>query len=177
MNPRWSWIDTPLGRLSAIVDSTGALVRLDFEDDSYREDANRLISGDASPEAVTHVALQLTEYFDGRRRRFDLELAPQGSPFLQRAWRSLRETYYGSVLSYGELARRMEPPTSARAIGRANALNPLSIIVPCHRVLAVNGQMTGYSGGLRRKRALLALEHAHRTELKVQSAHTNNDAD
>lgn len=158
---RWSWIDTPLGRLSAVVDPKGAIVRLDFEDDSYREEANKLISGAAAPEAVAHVALQLAEYFDGRRRRFDLDLAPQGSVFLQRAWRSLRDTPYGSVLSYGDLARRMEPPSSARAIGRANALNPLSILIPCHRTVAANGKLAGYSGGLERKRALLEHEAAH----------------
>lgn len=159
---RWSWIDTPLGRLSAVVDPKGAVVRLDFEDDSYREEANKLISGAAAPESVAHVALQLAEYFDGRRRRFDLDLAPQGSVFLQRAWRSLRDTPYGSVLSYGDLARRMEPPSSARAIGRANALNPLSILIPCHRTVAANGRLTGYSGGLERKRALLEHEATHR---------------
>lgn len=116
---RWSWINTPLGRMSAVVDPKGAVVRLDFEDDSYREEANRLLSGANAPEAVAHVALQLAEYFSGRRRRFDLDLAPQGSAFLQRAWRSLRDTSYGSVLSYGDLARRLEPPSSARAVGRA----------------------------------------------------------
>ena len=159
---RWSWINTPLGRMSAVVDPKGAVVRLDFEDDSYREEANRLISGVETPEAVAHVALQLAEYFDGRRHRFDLNLAPQGSVFLQRAWRALRDTPYGSVLSYGDLARRMEPPSSARAIGRANALNPLSILIPCHRTVAANGRLTGYSGGLERKRALLEHEAAHR---------------
>ena len=157
---RWSWIDTPLGRMSAVVASTGAVVRLDFEDDSYREEANRLISGADAPEAVAHVALQLAEYFEGRRRRFDLDLAPQGSVFLQRAWRGLRNTPYGSVLSYGDLARRLEPPSSARAVGRASALNPVSVIIPCHRIVAADGQMTGYSGGLDRKRALLAHEDA-----------------
>ena len=164
---RWSWIDTPLGRLSAVVDPKGAVVRLDFEDDSYREEANKLISGAAAPEAVAHVALQLAEYFDGRRRRFDLDLAPQGSVFLQRAWRGLRDTPYGSVLSYGDLARRLEPPSSARAIGRANALNPLSILIPCHRTVAANGRLTGYSGGLERKRALLEHEAAHRPPASI----------
>lgn len=164
---RWSWIDTPLGRLSAVVDPIGAVVRLDFEDDSYREEANKLISGAAAPESVAHVALQLAEYFDGRRRRFDLDLAPQGSVFLQRAWRGLRDTPYGSVLSYGDLARRMEPPSSARAIGRSNALNPLSILIPCHRTVAANGRLTGYSGGLERKRALLEHEAAHRPPASI----------
>ncbi|PQZ84226.1 cysteine methyltransferase [Brevundimonas sp. MYb46] len=154
--------------MSAVVDPKGAVVRLDFEDDSYREEANRLISGAASPEAVAHVALQLAEYFDGRRRRFDVDLAPQGSAFLQRAWRGLRDTPYGSVLSYGDLARRMEPSSSARAVGRANALNPLSILIPCHRILSADGQMTGYSGGPERKQALLAHENAHRLHPVVQ---------
>ena len=158
----WSWIDTPLGRMSAVVDPNGAVVRLDFEDDSYREEASRLISGADAPEAVAHVALQLAEYFDGRRQRFDLDLAPLGSAFLQRAWRTLRDTSYGSVLSYGDLARRLEPQSSARAVGRANALNPVSVIIPCHRIVAGDGRLAGYSGGLERKRALLAHEAVHR---------------
>lgn len=158
---RWSWINTPLGRMSAVVDPKGAVVRLDFKDDSYREEANRLISGMETPEAVAHVALQLAEYFDGRRHRFDLDLEPQGSAFLQRAWRSLRDTSYGEVLSYGDLARRLEPPSSARAVGRASALNPVSVIIPCHRIVAANGGLTGYSGGLERKRLLLAHEAVH----------------
>lgn len=162
---RWSWIDTPLGRMSAVVDPKGAVVRLDFEEDSYREEANRLISGPPAPEAVAHVALQLNEYFDGQRRRFDLDLAPLGSTFLRRAWRGLRDTSYGSVLSYGDLARRLEPPSSARAVGRANALNPVSVIIPCHRIVAADGQLTGYSGGLDRKRALLAHEGAELNRL------------
>lgn len=74
------------------------------------------------------MALQLVEYFDGRRRRFDLDLAPQGSVFLQRAWRGLRDTLYGAALSYDDLARRMEPPSSARVVGRANALTPCPLL-------------------------------------------------
>jgi len=158
----WGRIGTPLGPMIAVLDPRGAVVRLDFEDDSYREEAARILSGDADPEATAHVARQMTQYFRGERRSFDLALAPRGSAFMQRVWRTLGDTPYGATLSYGELARRMDPPTSARAIGRANALNPISIIIPCHRILAAGGHLTGYSAGLGRKQALLALEAERR---------------
>lgn len=155
---RWGWVHTPLGRMTALVDQEGAVARLDFEHDTYRHAANQLISGLPSPSAVRQIAHQLEAYFSGERRHFDLPLAPAGSDFLQRAWRALSLTPYGTTTSYGELARSLKPNSSARAVGRANALNPISIILPCHRVIAANGRMTGYSGGLAVKEALLRLE-------------------
>jgi methylated-DNA-[protein]-cysteine S-methyltransferase len=104
------------------------------------------------------VVEQLAEYFDGRRRDFDLPLALDGPPFQRQAWNALREIPYGETVSYGEQARRIGHPDAARAVGAANGQNPIAVIVPCHRVIGADGTLTGYGGGLARKRLLLDLE-------------------
>jgi methylated-DNA-[protein]-cysteine S-methyltransferase len=101
---------------------------------------------------------QLEEYFAGARREFSLPLAPQGTPFQQRVWAELARIPFGVTVSYQELARRIGAPTASRAVGAANGRNPLSIIVPCHRVVGADGSLTGYGGGEERKRWLLAFE-------------------
>ncbi|WP_168927563.1 methylated-DNA--[protein]-cysteine S-methyltransferase [Paracoccus sp. (in: a-proteobacteria)] len=152
-------IETPIGRVQAIVNGGGALVRLDFEGDT-RADADWQPSDGIVPEddAVAHVAAQLAAYFRRELQVFDLPLAPVGNAFLREAWSHLARVPYGTTITYGDLAQRLDKPTSARAIGRANAINPISIIVPCHRVIGADGKLTGYSGGLERKAALLRLE-------------------
>jgi methylated-DNA-[protein]-cysteine S-methyltransferase len=101
---------------------------------------------------------QLNEYFDGHRATFDVPLQMRGTPFERRVWHALQEIPYGETMSYGELAKRIDQPTAARAVGLANGRNPISVIVPCHRVIGANGSLTGYGGGLERKRILLELE-------------------
>jgi O-6-methylguanine DNA methyltransferase len=103
-------------------------------------------------------AEQLDQYFAGARRRFDLPLDLPGTPFQQRVWQALSEIPFGETLSYGQLAARIGKPGAARAVGLANNRNPISIIVPCHRVIGADGSLTGYGGGLDRKRWLLAHE-------------------
>jgi methylated-DNA-[protein]-cysteine S-methyltransferase len=103
-------------------------------------------------------ARQLAEYFAGRRRRFDLKLAPEGTAFQRRVWRELTAIPYGETISYSELARRIGNARALRAVGLANGSNPLPIVIPCHRVIGSNGSLTGYGGGLAIKRALLDLE-------------------
>jgi methylated-DNA-[protein]-cysteine S-methyltransferase len=103
---------------------------------------------------------QLQEYFAGIRRSFELTLAPVGTPFQRIVWHALTEIPYGCTVSYGELARRIGRGGGARAVGLANAANPLAIMVPCHRVIGADGSLTGFGGGLDIKRALLALEGA-----------------
>ena len=100
----------------------------------------------------------LDEFFAGERREFSLTLAPVGTPFRMVVWHALRAIPYGETISYGELARRIGNPRAFRAVGLANGRNPLSVIVPCHRVIGADGTLTGYGGGLERKRFLLALE-------------------
>jgi methylated-DNA-[protein]-cysteine S-methyltransferase len=104
------------------------------------------------------VRAQLAEYFAGRRRDFDLPLAPAGTPFQQRVWQALRAIPYGRTESYGALAARLGQPGAGRAVGLANGQNPIAIVIPCHRVIGAGGALTGYGGGLERKRWLLALE-------------------
>lgn len=104
---------------------------------------------------------QLDDYFAGLRTDFDLMVAPRGTPFQLDVWRALTTIPYGETVSYGELAARVGRPTAARAVGAANGQNPISIIVPCHRVIGASGDLTGYGGGLDRKSLLLDLEQDH----------------
>jgi methylated-DNA-[protein]-cysteine S-methyltransferase len=104
---------------------------------------------------------QLCEYFDGKRQTFDLPLDPLGTPFQIAAWQTLRTIPYGATRSYGEQAAAMGRPQAARAVGAANGRNPLSIVVPCHRVIGVDGSLVGFAAGLDKKRFLLAFEAKH----------------
>lgn len=106
----------------------------------------------------SQVRLQLREYFAGTRTHFELTMAPAGTDFQQRVWALLPQIPYGQTSTYGALARQLGDPGAAQAVGAANGRNPISIIVPCHRVVGANGLLTGYAGGLDRKRTLLALE-------------------
>jgi methylated-DNA-[protein]-cysteine S-methyltransferase len=103
---------------------------------------------------------QLDAYFAGERTEFDLRVAPAGTAFQQRVWEELQRIGYGETISYAELAARIGRPTAIRAAGAANGANPVSIIIPCHRVIGSDGSLTGYGGGLEAKRLLLELEHA-----------------
>ena len=104
------------------------------------------------------VKRQLRDYFAGRARMFSLRLAPQGTPFQRRVWAALQKIPFGQTASYGELAKRIGHPGAARAVGAANGQNPIAIIIPCHRVIGADGTLTGFGGGLQRKRTLLELE-------------------
>ncbi len=111
-----------------------------------------------SDEPFAVVAHQLDEYFAGERREFDVPLVLDGPPFQRQAWHALREIPYGETVSYGEQARRIGQPDAARAVGAANGQNPIAVIVPCHRVIGADGSLTGFGGGIERKRLLLDLE-------------------
>ena len=111
-----------------------------------------------SEEAFAPVCAQLREYFDGERTRFDVALDMAGTQFQRRVWTELETIPYGETISYGELACRVGQPSGARAVGLANGRNPVAVIVPCHRVIGADGALTGYGGGMERKRILLGLE-------------------
>ncbi len=115
---------------------------------------------DASHAALRQAKRELAEYFAGERRRFETALAPEGTPFQLAVWKAISAVAFGRTITYGELARAAGCPGSARAAGAATGRNPIGIIVPCHRIVGSNGSLTGYAGGLGRKRALLALEGA-----------------
>ena len=116
--------------------------------------------GDPGTEILDEAEAQLTAYFAGDLRDFDLSLAPRGTDFQLRVWSTLAEIPYGETWSYGDLAKRVGQPTASRAVGAANGRNPLPIVLPCHRVIGADGSLTGYGGGLEIKRHLLRLEGA-----------------
>ena len=124
--------------------------------------------------ALTAAARQLTEYFAGKRRAFDLPLAPDGTPFQQRVWRALLAIPYGQTCSYADIARAIGAPLGAsRAVGAANGANPIAIVIPCHRVIGASGKLVGYGGGLPTKAWLLAHEQGKRpqaSDLRPQAA-------
>lgn len=125
---------------------------------SHRDEWKRAKALPRDDAAFAATRAQLTAYFAGERTTFDLPLAPAGTPFQRKVWQALCEIPYGETISYGELARRIGQPTAARAVGLANGSNPLPIVVPCHRVIGADGSLTGFGGGIERKRWLLAHE-------------------
>jgi methylated-DNA-[protein]-cysteine S-methyltransferase len=151
--------ESPIGRLLLTSDGT-ALTGL-YMEPSRKTPFTGGWSEDAAAAPMSAAIQQLTEYFAGARRVFDLPLRMQGTVFQQRVWRQLAEIPYGATWSYGELARRIDSPSASRAVGLANGRNPISILVPCHRVIGADGSLTGYGGGLDRKRWLLAHEGLH----------------
>lgn len=157
--PSSASLPSPIGDLLALSDGT-ALVHLGLPADRHptRPDLPEP-SWRSGPDAVIDaVAEQLAAYFAGELRGFDLPLAPAGTAFQQRVWAALRSIPYGTTATYRQIAEAVGNPAATRAVGTANARNPLPIIVPCHRVIGTDGSLTGYAGGLEAKRHLLTLE-------------------
>ena len=153
-------IDSPVGPLTLVVED-GAIVGLYMTLQRHRPEEGEL--GEPEPsgrqaEPFKTAADQLDAYFAGSLTRFTVPLAPRGTKFQQRVWAALREIPYGRTESYGELAERIGSPGAARAVGLANGRNPIGILIPCHRVVGSTGRLTGYGGGLERKKQLLDLE-------------------
>ena len=151
----YTQLDSPIGELLLAGDGR-ALQRLSMQDGRHPLRVDPL--WERREEPFAGVISQLGEYFDGTRRTFDVPLALAGNPFELRVWQALCEIPYGETVSYGEIAQAIGQPTAARAVGLANGRNPVALIVPCHRVIGANGSLTGYGGGLERKRFLLDLE-------------------
>jgi len=147
----YTWLDSPVDDLLLTSDGQ-ALTGVHFQgpapeatwklDDAWFKDVKQ----------------QLRDYFAGRSKKFSLRLAPNGTPFQRRVWAALQKIPFGQTASYAEVAHRIAHPGAARAVGAANGQNPIAIIIPCHRVIGANGTLTGYGGGLHRKRTLLDLE-------------------
>jgi methylated-DNA-[protein]-cysteine S-methyltransferase len=152
---------TPIGRLLLVGERDNGGVRLAG---IYMEQHRHGRAVDPAwvhdPAAFGAVTRQLDEYFDGSRTTFDLELAPAGTPFQRRVWDELTRIPAGRTATYGEIAGRAGRPGAARAVGAAVGRNPISIVVPCHRVVGADGSLTGYAGGVARKAFLLDLEGA-----------------
>jgi len=153
----WVTIESPIGELT-LGNTDGRLSRLDMG----APRSNGHMAGDRTTAGFELAIEELNEYFAGDRERFTLPLAQNGTEFQLRVWALLREIPYGETRSYGDIARSMGDPALAREVGWANARNPIAIVVPCHRVIGSDGSLTGYAGGLERKRFLLDLEAGRR---------------
>ena len=146
-------IDSPIGPLT-LVAAKGALLEVQFAEPGARASRPR----QALEPVLEACAEQLAEYFGGRRKSFELPLAPQGTEFQRAVWSALAAIPFGELRSYSDIARDIGRPRAVRAVGAANGRNPLPIIVPCHRVIGSDGTLTGFAGGLEAKRRLLQLE-------------------
>ncbi|CAB4889755.1 unannotated protein [freshwater metagenome] len=156
-------MQSPVGELTLIASDTGLRAVLWQIEKANRIRVGAAESGGADPRGILADAVsQLGEYFAGTRTSFDLPLDPVGTGFQQSAWLALRTIAFGETVSYGEQARRMGDARKARAVGAANGRNPLSIIVPCHRVVGADGSLTGFAGGLDTKAWLLEHERSIR---------------
>jgi methylated-DNA-[protein]-cysteine S-methyltransferase len=153
----WTDVETPLGTLTLRANER-ALTGLFFPGRGPARD-----EADHSPERFDRVTAQLREYLAGTRRQFELEIDfSRGTTFQQTVWRELLTIPYGETVSYGQIAGRLGRLQRVRAVGAANGANPISIIVPCHRVIGADGRLTGYGGGMHRKQALLDMESTTR---------------
>ncbi len=150
-------IDSPVGPLTIVASDSGLRAVLWPTDDPKRVPLDDVEANDGHS-VIAAATRQLGEYFDGERRDFDLPLDPAGTDFQQSAWLALRSIPYGTTVSYGEQAEQMGDKRKARAVGAANGRNPISIIVPCHRVVGSNGALTGFAGGIETKQWLLTHE-------------------
>jgi len=151
----YTTVDSPIGELLLLGEG-------DVLHGLYMQDGLRPIRVQATWQrddtAFAEVRQQLDEYFAGARTDFDVQMHLEGGAFQRTVWHALTEIPYGETISYGELARRIQRPDLARAVGTANGQNPIAVIVPCHRVIGSNGKLVGYGGGLDNKRRLLELE-------------------
>jgi methylated-DNA-[protein]-cysteine S-methyltransferase len=151
----YTTMDSPLGELLLLGDGD-SLVGLHMQ--AGRHPVRIQQSWVRDDDTLADIRVQLDEYFAGVRTRFDVKLRMDGTAFQRTVWHALTEIPYGETISYGELARRIERPDRARAVGMANGQNPIAVIVPCHRVIGADGKLVGYGGGLDNKRRLLELE-------------------
>jgi len=146
---------------TAIIETKLGLIRLEADEEflyALHFVEQRLCPNKRPTPLLRSVIKQLGEYFDGKRKDFDIPVSAAGTVFQQSVWEKLREIPYGSTITYGELAQQIGDPDAARAVGTANGCNPISIVIPCHRVIGGNGKLVGYAGGLWRKQWLLEHE-------------------
>ncbi|OBQ53952.1 cysteine methyltransferase [Streptomyces sp. H-KF8] len=173
---RHTVLDSPYGPLTLVADDGGVLCGLYMTDQRHRPPqetfGDRVAPGSADPaaRAFTEAGEQLEAYFAGGLKEFTLELRPHGTPFQRRVWDLLTDIPHGETRTYGELAGALGSPKASRAVGLANGRNPIGIVIPCHRVIGASGGLTGYGGGLERKRRLLDFERGRPAALEVQQS-------
>jgi methylated-DNA-[protein]-cysteine S-methyltransferase len=164
MTRRAHSFDTPLDRMVTVVDEDGAVLLLEFLNGRSPQALVASLGPDVewSAAGCSAVVAAITGWFQGGRETLEeLPIRPAGSPFQLQVWSEVRKVPFGATSSYGEIAARIGRPGAARAVGRANATNPVCLAVPCHRIVGADGSLTGYGGGLATKAALLALEAGH----------------
>ncbi|PAU92800.1 cysteine methyltransferase [Aliifodinibius salipaludis] len=149
-----TYAPSPLGTLQITAEENG-LTAINYTDNPATESSNK-----HQHPVLTKTVDQLNAYFDEQRKAFDLPLVLKGTDFQQKVWKQLQQIPYGQTITYSELANRLGDPQKARAVAGANGMNPLPIIIPCHRVIGADNKLTGYSGGIQRKEFLLKLEGA-----------------
>ncbi len=154
---RYVHFESPLGPVMAVADDEG-ITHVDFIDAKYARRIGPDWVHDPQAPVLRECVRQLAEYYDGNRTTFDLPLAPRGTEFQRRVWDEIAHVPYGKTITYGELAKRAGAPGHARAAGAATGRNPVGVVIPCHRIVGADGSLTGYAGGLERKRELLELE-------------------
>jgi methylated-DNA-[protein]-cysteine S-methyltransferase len=152
----FTYVDSPVGKLLVAGDDRGRVTTVAMAGQRYEAEPEPGWRFD--PDGLESMADQLHRYFARELKDFDLPLAPEGTPFQRTVWDQLQAIPYGETISYAELARRVGRPGAARAVGSANGRNPIAIVIPCHRVIASDGTLGGYGGGLGRKQFLLDLE-------------------
>lgn len=153
----YDFYKSPYGQMLLVANDAG-LAGVYFDGQKYLPTVASQWRRNPGHARLRQAQRELTEYFAGKRKRFELALAPEGTEFQRSVWKAISSVEFGETISYGELAARAGCPGSARAAGAATGRNPIGVIVPCHRIVGANGSLTGYAGGLERKRALLALE-------------------
>jgi methylated-DNA-[protein]-cysteine S-methyltransferase len=154
---RYEYYDSPCGRMLLVADGE-ALCGAYFVGQKHFREIDPAWRHEPQAGVIVRTKRQLDEYFQGRREAFDIPLAPEGTAFQRAVWKAIAGVPFGATISYAELARRAGRPGSARAAGAATGRNPIGIIVPCHRIVGADGSLTGYAGGVDKKRTLLALE-------------------
>lgn len=162
MKHRFDSFSTPLGEFSVAVDKAGAVVATAFGGEAALRSRFDPRALERDSRAVAEARREIEQYFAGKRRDFTVRLEPLGTAFQRSVWAILCEIPFGETRSYGELAVALQKPGAARAVGRANATNPICLIVPCHRVIGADGSLTGFAFGEKIKRQLLDLEKTTR---------------
>lgn len=172
----------PIGELFMVTDASGRLKvlimnnpkRLEAIEKRY---AKSQLSWEMDADSASHVVAQLTQYFAGERKVFDLEVAPEGTVFQRDIWQRLLQIPFGEVKSYGQLAREIGNPNASRGVGSANGANPICIVVPCHRIVGSNGTLTGFAYGVNIKADLLRLEGHRIREGRMPRLDSSNKRD
>lgn len=169
MSLAYKFVDSPVGQLKLVVSAKG-LVAILWENDSPRRVQLKDLSEDVNHPVLLKAEGQLSEYFTGKRKSFSLPLDMRGTPFQNSVWEALLAIPFGETRSYGELAKQLGNPRATRAVGAANGRNPISIVVPCHRVIGSSGKLTGFAGGLDVKARLLELESRDKNFFRATAA-------